>query len=117
MKGVGRELGGVALRGDQTAEKGFGVVDRERRRLEDGAALDRFGQGGGGGLGGAAALGVEGDGGDPAVGDREGKAGDVAAGGTPGGTGEGGVGRGATARLIVEVVVEELPVHWLKGTE
>ena len=117
MERIGRELDGMALGGDQAAQQSFGVVDRHRGRLEDGGALDGFGEGRGGGAGGATALGVEGDRGDATAAHGEGKARDVAAGSASGGAGEGVVGDGAAMGLIAEEVVEELPIHWVKGTE
>ena len=59
MEGIGGELGGVALGGFEAAEEVRGVVDGQSRGVEDGAALDRLGHGGGRGGGRAAALGVE----------------------------------------------------------
>lgn len=65
----------------------------------------------------SAALGVEGDRGDPAAAHGQRETGHVAACGAARGAGEGVVGHGATARLIAKEVVEELRVHWMKGTE
>ena len=70
MEGVGGELGGVALGGGEAADGGVDGVDVEEGSVEDRLAVDRLGDGGGRRLGGAAALGVEGDVVDAAVGDR-----------------------------------------------
>jgi hypothetical protein len=117
MEGVGRELGGMTLGGDQATQELFGVVDRHHGRLKNGGAFDGFGEGRGGGPGGTASLGVEGDRGDAATAHSQGESGDVTAGSASGGAGEGVVGRLAAMRLIAKEVVEELPIHWVKGTE
>ena len=62
-----------------------------------------------------AALGVEADGGDPAVLDRSEIRDEIAAGGAPGGAGEGAVGSGAAAALVAQVVLEELACPYAKG--
>ena len=61
VEGVGGELGGVALGGREAADRGVDGVDVDQGGVEDRRAVDHLGDGGGGGLGRAAALGVEGD--------------------------------------------------------
>ena len=80
VEGVGGELGGVALGGGEAADGGVDGVDVEQGGVENGRAVDHLGDRGGGGLGGAAALGVEGDALDPPVGDRERDPREIAAG-------------------------------------
>ena len=80
MEGVGGELGGVALCGGQAADRGVDGVDVEEGGVEDRLAVDRLGDGGGRGLGGPAALGVERDVLDATVGNREGDPREIAAG-------------------------------------
>ena len=111
MQGVGGELGGVALGRRQAAERGVDLVDPDSRRRQDRLAVDHLGGGGGRGAHRAAALGVEADRRDPAVLDRERDPREVAAGGAPGGAGEGALGRRAAARLVAQVVLEELLAH------
>ena len=117
MERIGRQLGGVPLGGLQAAEEVFGVVDREARGLEDGGALDGFGEGSGGGAGGAAALGVEGDRGDTAAGDGQERRERSPQAAPPAAPVKASSGAGPRRVSSREEVVEELPIHWIKGTE
>jgi hypothetical protein len=93
-------LGGVALGGSQAADGGVDGVDVEESCVEDGGAVDDLDDCCGGGLGGAAALGVEGWVLDTSVGDGEGDSGEIAAGGATGSARESAIGSRPAPALI-----------------
>ena len=91
VEGVGGELGGVALRGDEPAERRGDVVGRDPSRLEERPALDQLDERAAGGDERAAAARVEAGLGDAIAVHAHGHAHEVAACGAPGGTGVGRV--------------------------
>jgi hypothetical protein len=115
VESVGCQLGGVPLRGGESAQRPVDFVDAEGSRLKDRRAVDDLRDGGRGGPRGPAALGVEADRGDSALGDHQRDPREIAAGGAAGRAGERTIGRGAAPRLVSQVLLEELLVHWMKG--
>jgi hypothetical protein len=84
---VGRQLGGVALRRDQAAERVGDRVRRHARRFQQRLALDQLHHRAAGGADGAAALGVEAGLGDPVPFQPDRDSHEVAAGGAAGSAG------------------------------
>ena len=67
MERIGGEIGRVALAGREATQLRDDVAGPEARRIEQRCPIGQQSAGAGGGERRAAALGVEGDGGDPAV--------------------------------------------------
>jgi hypothetical protein len=106
VESVGGELGGVALGGGEAADGGIDGVDVDQGGIEDRLTIDHLGDGGSGGLGCSAALGIDGDGLDSAVGNREGDPREIAAGRAARGAGESVVDYRPSPALVTQVVLE-----------
>jgi hypothetical protein len=108
-------LGGVALAGGEAADRGVDGVDVDQGRVEDRSAIDHLGDRGGRSSGGAAALGLEGDGIDAAILNSEGDPREVSASSPARGARESAVRNRPTPALVGQVVLVELPFHGFKG--
>jgi hypothetical protein len=115
MESVGGELGGMALGRRQAANGLIDSVYVDQSGLQNRRAINHLGDRGRRGLGGTAALCVEGDIFKPSVSDGERDSRKIPARSPTGSAGESTIGSRPTPALIAQVVLKELAIHRTKG--
>ena len=111
VKGVGGELGGVALCRREATNCLIDGVYIDQSSLENGRAIDHFGDRSGRCASGPAALGIEGNGVDASTLDEERDPREIPAGSAPRSAREGTVNHRTKPALVTQVVLEKLTLH------
>lgn len=115
VEGVRGQLGGMTPSGREATYCLINGVYADQSGIENRRGVDHLGDGGGGSTSGAAALGVEGDGVDPTVGDQERDARKIPAGSAARSAREGAIGGRAESALVLQIGLENLAIHPTKG--